>query len=113
MTRIRITIESVAVEAELNDSRTADLIRHALPFESVAQRWGDEVYFAIPVQAGEENPHADVPSGTVAYWPPGHALCLFFGQKPYSPVNVVGRLSGDARVLSVVQDGEPVRVEAV
>jgi len=113
MTRIRITMESVAVEAELNDSRTAELIRDALPFASVAQRWGDEVYFSIPVEAGDENPRAEVPSGTVAYWPPGRALCLFFGQKPYSPVNVVGRLSGDARMLSIVRDGEPVRVEAV
>ena len=57
-------------------------------------------------------PQADVPSGTVAYWPPGKALCLFFGQKPYSPVNVVGRIEGDPGVLSGVGEGEAVRVEA-
>ena len=33
----------------------------------------------------------------VAYWPPGKALCLFFGQRPYSPVNVVGEIEGDPR----------------
>ncbi len=47
----------------------------------------------------------------VAYWPPGKALCLFFGQQPYSPVNIVGQLDGDPDVLGEVQDGEPVRVE--
>ena len=94
MTRIRITLGEVAIAATLNDSRTARLLRRALPFESVARRWGDEVYFETPVSAGEENAQADVPSGTVAYWPPGKALCLFFGQKPYSPVNIVGEIEG-------------------
>jgi hypothetical protein len=49
----------------------------------------------------------------VAYWSPGKALCLFFGQKPYSPVNVVGQIEGDPRVLAEVGDGEPVRVESL
>jgi len=73
--------------------------------------WGDEVYFSIPVEAGEEDPQEDVPSGSVAYWPPGKALCLFFGQQPYSPVNIVGRLEGDPQVLAGVSDYDPVWVE--
>jgi hypothetical protein len=36
---------------------------------------------------------------------------FFFGQKPYSPVNVVGEVEGDPAVLSGVADGEAVRVE--
>lgn len=111
MTRIRISLGDIFVTATLDDSTTAGLIEHGLPFESKAQLWGDEVYFAIPVEADEENAQAEVSSGTVAYWPPGKALCLFFGQKPYSPVNVVGRIDGDAHVLAGVRDGERVRVE--
>jgi hypothetical protein len=111
MSRIRITLGNVMVTAALNDSRTAGLIRQALPIISSAQLWGDEVYFATPVETGEEDPRADVPAGTVAYWPQGKALCLFFGQKPYSPVNVVGTLDGDPRVLPPVRDGDRVRVE--
>jgi hypothetical protein len=110
MTRIRIAIDQVVVAAQLNESRTAALLAAALPFDSAAQRWGDEVYFETPVTTGEEDPQAEVPSGTVAYWPPGRALCLFFGQTPYSPVNVVGQIDGDARVLAAVQDGQPARV---
>jgi hypothetical protein len=111
MNRIRVTLGEVVVTAVLNESSTAGRLRDALPFESRAQRWGDEVYFETAVEVGEEEPQADVPSGTVAYWPPGKALCLFFGQKPYSPVNVVGEVEGDPGVLSAVDDGEAVRVE--
>jgi hypothetical protein len=111
MARIRVTIGDVSVTAELNESRTAGLVQEALPFEGTAQRWGDEVYFAVPVQADEEDPQPEVPSGTVAYWPPGSALCLFFGQKPYSPVNVIGSVEGDPNVLAAVADGQAVHVE--
>lgn len=113
MTRIRITLGDTVVTAGLDDSKTAGLIYDALPFDSSAQRWGDEVYFQTPVETGEENPQPDVPSGTVAYWPPGKALCLFFGQTPYSPVNVVGQIEGDPHVLAKISDGESVQVEGV
>lgn len=109
--RIRATFGDVVVTAVLNESSTARQLWEALPVESQAQRWGDEVYFKTPVEAGEEDPQADVPSGAVAYWPPGKALCFFFGQKPYSPVNVVGEVEGDPGVLSEVGDGAAVRVE--
>jgi hypothetical protein len=111
MNRIRVTLGELVVTAVLNESSTSGRLWEALPIESRAQRYGDEVYFTTPVEVGEEEPRADVPSGTVAYWPPGKALCLFFGQKPYSPVNVVGEIEGDPQVLSRVEDGEAVRVE--
>jgi hypothetical protein len=112
MRRIQITLGEIVVTGTLNDSNTARLICETLPIGSVAKLWGDEVYFDAPIIAGEEDPVADVPSGTLAYWPPGKALCLFFGEKPYSPVNVVGQLEGDAGVLAKVRDGDAVRVES-
>ena len=113
MTRIQITFDHLVVTALLNDSPTARLLAEALPIDSTAKRWGDEVYFETPVSTAEDDAQAEVPSGAVAYWPPGKALCLFFGQRPYSPVNVVGELEGDARVLADVQDAEAVRVMTV
>jgi len=113
MTRIQITIGGLAVTAKLDESNTTGLLLDALPIESKAQLWGAEVYFSIPVDAEEEDAQADVPSGTVAYWPPGKALCLFFGQKPYSPVNVIGEIEGDPNVLASVSEGEVVRAEKV
>jgi len=111
MNRMRITLGDIVVTVTLDASNTARLLEEAMPFESTAQRWGDEVYFRTPVETGEENARPEVPSGTVAYWPPGSALCLFFGQKPYSPVNVVGQIEGDATVLAGVKDGDAVRAE--
>jgi len=111
MARIRVKAGSVTVTVALNDSRTAGLILGALPFDARASIWGDEVYFDTPVAAGEENPQAAVPFGAAAYWPPGKALCLFFGQTPYSPVNVVGAVEGDVGVLKGVRSGDAVRVE--
>ena len=112
MSCIRMTLGDVVVTATLNDTKTARLVRDALPFDASAKLWGDEVYFDTPVTAGEEDPQSDVPSGTVAYWPPGKALCLFFGQQPYSPVNIIGQLDGDPNVLASVRDSDAVRVEA-
>ncbi len=109
--RIRASFGDVVVTAVLNESSTARQLWEALPVESEAKRWGDEVYFETSVQAGEEGAQAEVASGTVAYWPPGRALCFFFGQQPYSPVNVVGEIEGDPSVLSTVEDGQAVRVE--
>jgi hypothetical protein len=110
--RIRATAGGVVVTAAFNDSSSAQRLWEALPFDSTAKRWGDEVYFETPVEHGEEDPQAEVSSGTVGYWPPGRALCFFFGQQPYSPVNVVGEIEGDPTVLSEVGDGEAVHVES-
>lgn len=50
--------------------------------------------------------------GAVGYWPPGRAVCLFFGQQPVSPVNVIGVLEGDPAALGAVQERQLVRLEA-
>ena len=58
--------------------------------------------------------------GDLGYWPPGKALCLFFGPtpasqgdeiRPASAVNVVGKLEGDPTVLKRVRPGSRVIVE--
>jgi len=50
--RITITAGPVTMEAELNNSPTAQKIWQALPVTGQASTWGDEVYFEIPVRAG-------------------------------------------------------------
>lgn len=110
MTGIRITLGKIIVTATLNESRTAGLVAERLPFDAKARCWGSEVYFETPVEAEEEDAVPDVPSGTVAFWPPGNCLCLFFGQRPASPVNVVGTIDGDPNVLARVRDGDTVAV---
>jgi hypothetical protein len=113
MARMRILVGEAGLDltATLNDSATTALLWEALPLESPAQTWGAEVYFSVPVDTGEEDPQATVASGAVGYWPPGAALCLFFGQQPVSPVNLVGALEEDPAVLEAVRDGHAVRLE--
>ena len=111
---MRCDAAHVSMTAALNDSKTAQELLTALPFKASAQTWGDEVYFETPVRMPEaEDAHAAVPDGTVAYWPPGRALCIFFGQTPYSPVNVLGAVDGDENEFAKVQSGETIKLEAV
>ena len=117
---IRITAGQVVAEARLNASRTAGAIWDALPIEAKAETWGDEVYFSIGLDAREESPQAVVEMGDLGYWPPGQAFCIFFGRtpasrgdeiRPASPVSVVGRVTGDARVFTRVRAGTRVVIE--
>ena len=117
---IRITAGTVSVEASLNDSRTGQAIWDALPIEAKAQTWGDEIYFGIGVSEAEDAARAVVAMGDLGYWPPGQAFCIFFGPtpasrgdeiRPASPVNVVGRVVGDARVFKPVRSGARVIIQ--
>jgi hypothetical protein len=111
MSKIRIKAKSAEMTAELNDSPSAKKIWEALPIQSHARLWGKEVYFEIPVHDEERDAQAQVPSGTIAFWPPGECLCIFFGQTPASPVNVVGKLDGDPNEFAKVKSGEKITVE--
>ncbi len=111
--KIRIVCEAagVAVAAVLNESATAEALLEVLPVEAPAQRWGEELYFMVPVHVGPEAQAEHVEHGDIAYWPPGPAFCVFFGQQPVSAVNPLGRVEGDAAVFGGVQDGQLVRLE--
>jgi hypothetical protein len=120
MNQIRISAGSISVLAELNEGATAGQIWAALPIEGRANVWGDEIYFDIPlVAAHEPDARADVVVGELGYWPVGHAFCIFFGPTPASvddrpraasPVNVLGRVLGDATQFRAVRSGEKVRI---
>jgi hypothetical protein len=111
MAQIRIRAKQVEMTATLNETPSAKLIVAALPMTSSARRWGQEVYFEIPVHDEERDAQATVPSGTVAFWPPGDCFCIFFGQTPASPVNVVGTLDGDQSEFAKVRSGEKIVIE--
>ena len=122
--RIRIILEDGEVDAVIDDSPTAEAVRAALPLEGTVSRWGDEIYFSVPVKV-EEAPDArqDMAVGELGYWPVGTAFCIFWGPTPassgplpraYSNVNPFGKIEGpmDAVriLLSSAQDGQRIRV---
>ena len=117
---IIITAGKVSAEGELNNSDTASKIWDALPITSSCNTWGDEIYFSIPVKYKEDNGKEVVAIGDLGYWPPGKAFCIFFGLtpaskgseiRPASPVNIIGRIKGDAKVFKKVSDGETIKIE--
>ncbi len=121
-TKIKITAGEVSVDATLNDSTPAASVAGALPITGQANRWGNEIYFRIPVAEDlADDARAEMGIGELAYWPPGQAFCIFWGPTPASSadtpvaasdVNPIGQVNGDATVLSDVPDGAPVKIEA-
>ena len=117
---IRITAGDVQLEAQLNDTKTAQTVWEALPIQARGSTWGDEIYFGIPVHVDLENGQEVVEIGDLGYWPPGQAFCVFFGPtpasqgneiRPASAVTVIGRVQGDATMLRQIKSGAPVTIE--
>ena len=124
MRKIKLITEKVgAVEADLYEDKspqTVEAVWKALPFETRANTWGDEIYFSIPVSLDEEDARETVELGDIGYWPPGQGFCIFFGPTPISrggeirpadPVNVFGKVKGDPKVFKKVRSGDRIRIE--
>lgn len=91
--------------------RTINLIVKKLPIEGRAALWKEEVYFEIPVKMGEEKAKGTVEKGTIAFWPMGSAICVFYGEtQPYSPVNVLGKITKNLELFSRVKSGTTIKV---
>jgi hypothetical protein len=120
---IKITVGYVALEAELNDTPTAKKIAEVLPLKTSFNTWGDEIYFAIPVETDlDQNAREEVEMGDLGFWPQGNAFCIFFGPTPMSTegkiipasaVNIIGRVKGDATMFKKVMGENQVIVDAV
>ena len=120
MAKILIQVDHLSVSADLINSPTAQNILEILPIEGSANVWGEEIYFDIPLQAElEPDAREEVEVGDLGYWPAGPAFCIFFGPTPvsrgdqpraYSPVNVFGRVVGDARQFKGVAGGAKITV---
>jgi len=120
---ITISLGAIAAEAELNDSPSARAVWQALPIEGSVNTWGQEIYFETPVDCPlEKGARADMDVGEIAYWPPGKAVCIFFGATPASgkdgrpkaasKVNPIGRVTGDAGQFGSARDGQRVVLAA-
>jgi len=121
--KLSLKFRTTRLELDLFDTPTAKALIEALPFESTAQTWGEEVYFATPVKAKLENDARQiVEPGTVCFWTEGDAIALPYGRTPISTderpklasrCNVLGRIVGDPQRLGAVKQGERVTLERV
>jgi hypothetical protein len=114
--KIRFLIEGLGeAEGELVRflaPRTVDTIVRKLPVEGRAALWKEEVYFEIPVRIGEEKAKPTVETGTIAFWPMGSAICVFYGQsQPYSSVNILGKITKNLELFEQVKSGATIKVD--
>ena len=114
--KVKFTVEALG-EAEgefvrFLAPRTVDMIVRKLPLEGRAALWKEEVYFETSIKMGEEKAKATVENGTIAFWPMGSAICIFYGEtQPYSPVNVLGKITKNLELFKQVKSGTKIRVE--
>lgn len=92
--------------------RTIDTIVRKLPLEGRVAVWKEEVYFDIPIKMGEEKAKPTVEQGTIAFWPMGSALCVFYGKsQPYSPVNILGKITSNLEIFERAKSGLTIKVQ--
>ena len=119
--QIIIRSDTISLKAELNNSDTAQKVFDSLPITGTVNTWGEEIYITTLIKAGPENPKEVVEPGDIGYWPPGSAICLFFGPtpasegdeiRPASPVNVIGKIKEDPTQLKQVKARSTITLEA-
>ncbi len=126
----KITIDlpqTKSLEIELDDSiapKTVNAMLENLPLSIGVHIWGEEMYTdPISVIVLEENSKPLLVNLLdVAYWPPGQSVCLFFGPttpignkgeiKPYSPMNVIGRIISKDVKIPINLDGKKITLRS-
>lgn len=114
--KVKFIIESIGeAEGELVRflaPRTIDALVRKFPIEGRAAIWKEEVYFEIPMKMGEEKAKPTVETGTIAFWPMGGAICVFYGKsQPYSPVSILGKITSNLELFKQVKSGATIKVE--
>jgi hypothetical protein len=120
--KISIHAGNIKLRAELYDTPSAERFLRSLPVEGRAATWGEEVYCPVAIHGhSEDHLQDEVDIGEIGYWPPGKAVCIFYGATPASgadgkprpagPVQRIGRLLDDPARLRDTQDGDRLRFE--
>ena len=119
--KIKIFVNEIEAEAELEDTLTAKAIYKMLPIDGAANSWGDEIYFVIPLKLDMEKDATEIVEiGDIAYWPEGCCFCIFFGKTPdstkteikaVSKVNIFGKIATNPSVFRNAKNGDLIIVE--
>ncbi|WP_455206825.1 cyclophilin-like fold protein [Kaarinaea lacus] len=123
MQQIKITVGSIELVASLLDTPTAKAVIDCLPIESIAQTWGEEVYFEVPLRAKRENNAKDVVEpGEIAFWVEGNCVAIGFGRTPLSKgheirlaakTNIWAITHDDVKKLGTVKPGDIIRIDSM
>ena len=117
--KISFTSGSITIDGILNETETAKKIWSSLQLDSSVNTQGDEIYFSVQVDNELENSQEIVDLGDIGFWPPGNAICLFFGPTPISSegeispassVNIVGKIIGNLEELKLIKSASKISV---
>ena len=115
-TPIRIRVEGVGDVAgefvKVSAPLTVEALLKRLPLEGRAHPLDGGFSFIIGLKRGVEKAVREVEAGTIAYWPMGDALCVYHSDAAtYSPVNKVGKVSENLKLLKRMRSGTRIRIE--
>jgi len=122
MDNINFKFSSYTINIKLRSTKTAIAIKNILPFKSTVKKWGEEIYFEIPIEESLdlENDAKDIINvGEIAYWIEGKCIAIGYGKTPISKGNEIKlatrtNIWGDAllniKELSKIKDGDEVVV---
>lgn len=109
--KVILSSRDVTMRATLDDNPAAAAVAAKLPIEGLAQTRGAEVFFFVDFAVEENDPTEEAPPGTIAYWPAGSAICIFYGSRPMTPVEVIGKLDDDPVLWRKVISGDSIMMK--
>jgi len=94
---------------------TFKAITQCLPIMGTIGVWiNSGIFVPIGIKKGLEKAVKEVDAGTIAYWPVGDALCIFYKKStPYSSVNVVGKITDGLEIFENARRGTRIIIEKV
>jgi uncharacterized protein len=119
--KLRFDFGSVALDAELLPTSTADTLKVLLPITGSVVTWEEGLYFQTDIKLPLQDACTEVAAGEIAYCADPKAIAIGFGRKPMPrdekrqlerPCNIWARALGDVRALAAVKDGTKVRVSS-
>ncbi len=106
--------ESISELIRFLAPRTIERLIIELPVEGRIALLKDGIYFEKPLKIGTEKAVKIVEVGTIAYWPMANSICIFYNKtKPYSPVNIIGRVLENLELFKNLDSGTKIRIEKI
>ena len=121
MKKIILKFKDKELILNLRETQTANIIYDSLPFSSIVKKWGEEIYFEIPVNIElEYNARSVVEFGEIAFWNNGSAIAIGYGKTPVSKGNEIRLISPcniwadsvfDKSYIAQIRENEIVEIE--